>query len=69
MGGYFEFVWPHSYSKKRIQHKIRNCRIKKQGEEPEYWHLTVLDIDVPEVSSSEIREKLENGVDVSHLLP
>jgi hypothetical protein len=47
------------------------AELKKQGEEPEYWHLTVLDIDidVPEVSSSEIREKLENGVDVSHLLP
>ena len=43
--------------------------LKKQGEEPEYWHLTVLDIDVPEISSSEIREKLENGEDVSHLLP
>ena len=43
--------------------------LKKQGEEPEYWHLTVLDIEIPEVSSSEIREKLAKGEDVSHLLP
>lgn len=45
------------------------AELKKQGEEPEYWHLTVLNIDIPEVSSSEIRDKLENGGDVSHLLP
>lgn len=45
------------------------AELKKQGEEPEYWHLTVLNVDVPEISSSKIREKLKNGEDVSHLLP
>lgn len=43
--------------------------LKKQADEPEYWHLCVLDADIPEVSSSEIRNKIINGEDVSHLLP
>lgn len=45
------------------------AELKKQGEEPEYWHLCVLDADIPEVSSSEIKEKINNGQDVTHLLP
>jgi nicotinate-nucleotide adenylyltransferase len=43
--------------------------LKKQADEPEYWHLCVLEADIPEVSSSEIREKINNGEDVVHLLP
>jgi nicotinate-nucleotide adenylyltransferase len=43
--------------------------LKKQADEPEYWHLCVLDADIPEVSSSEIREKINNGENVTHLLP
>lgn len=43
--------------------------LKKLSNETEYWHLCVLDADIPEISSSEIREKQEKGEDVTHLLP
>lgn len=43
--------------------------LKKQSDETEYWHLTVLDVSIPEISSSEIREKLNKDEDVSNLLP
>lgn len=43
--------------------------LKKIGEEPQYWHISVLDVNIPEISSSEIREKLKKGEDVSNLLP
>lgn len=34
------------------------------------WHLVVSQFDdIPEISSTEIREKIKNGEDVSHLLP
>ena len=43
--------------------------LKKQSNEPEYWHLTVLNVDIPEISSSEIREKIKKNEDVSPFLP
>lgn len=43
--------------------------LKNMGDEPEQWHLCVLDADIPEVSSSEIRKKMENNEDVSSLIP
>ena len=43
--------------------------LKKLSTEPEYWHLTVLNVDIPEISSSEVREKINKGEDISHLLP
>lgn len=43
--------------------------LKNIGDEPEQWHLCVLDADIPEVSSSEIRKKMENNEDVSSLIP
>lgn len=43
--------------------------LKAKGEEPEYWHLTVLNAEVPDISSTEIRNKIKNGEDVNHLIP
>ena len=43
--------------------------LKNMSDEPEQWHLCVLDADIPEVSSSEIRKKMENNEDVSSLIP
>lgn len=51
-------------------HKSAFLRLRDVGKEPEYWQVWALDnCDIPEVSSSEIREKLSRGEDVSDLLP
>ena len=43
--------------------------LKQQSDDTEFWHLIVLDCKIPMVSSTEIREKIKNGEDVSNLLP
>lgn len=55
----------------RKGHNVRPAieNLKKLSDETEYWHLCVIDADIPEVSSSEIREKLKKNEDVSNLLP
>lgn len=55
--------------RKGYNHKVYIERLKTKGKKIEWWHLIVLDADIPEISSSEIRTKIKNGEDVSYLLP
>lgn len=50
-------------------HKEAITFLKKLVEDSEFWHLIVLDYRTPDISSTEIREKIKNGEDVSDLLP
>lgn len=51
-------------------HKHAYLRLRDLATEPEYWMVDALsNCDIPEVSSTEIREKLKLGEDVSALLP
>lgn len=43
--------------------------LKDRAECPEYWHCAVIKADIPQVSSTEIREKLARGESVAHLIP
>lgn len=55
--------------RKGYPYKEAIVELKTKAKSQDFWHLVVLDADITEISSSEIREKIKNGETVSHLLP
>lgn len=43
--------------------------LKTKSEESEMWHLLVIDIKIPNISSTEIRNKINNKENINKLIP